>query len=297
LPTVEGLRDPRGLSGWSELREMARLAEQVGFDTLFVPDHLILRASAYWGIDGGQSRGTWEAWTMLAALAEATSRIELGPYVSASSFRQPTLLAKIAATVDEVSGGRLVLGLGSGSHQPEYAAFGYEWDHLASRFDEALQVLVPLLRDGHVDFAGRYYTARDCELLPRGPRPNGPPIWIAAFGPRMMRLTARWADAFNTSWHADPLALAEPLSELDAACRDVGRDPATIARTIGTLVSFENETDPPGRASLRGTPEQIADGMRALGAAGATHITCMLAPATGQAIEQFALVIAQLRQH
>jgi alkanesulfonate monooxygenase SsuD/methylene tetrahydromethanopterin reductase-like flavin-dependent oxidoreductase (luciferase family) len=295
LPAVEGLREPRRLSGWSELREMARLAEQVGFDTLFVPDHLILRASAYWGVDGGPSRGTWEAWTLLAALAEATSQIELGPYVSANSFRQPTLLAKMAVTVDEVSGGRLVLGLGSGSHEPEYAAFGFEWDHLASRFDEALQVLVPLLRDGQVDFAGRYYTARDCELLPRGPRPGGPPIWIAAFGPRMIRLTARWADAFNTSWHADPSALVGPFSKLDAACNDVGRDPSTIARTIGTLVSFDdNEPDPPGRPSLRGTPEHIAEGIRALGAAGATHITCMLTPATRRGIEQFARVIERI---
>jgi alkanesulfonate monooxygenase SsuD/methylene tetrahydromethanopterin reductase-like flavin-dependent oxidoreductase (luciferase family) len=295
LPTVEGLRESHRLSSWTELREMAQLAEQVGFDTLFVPDHLILRASAYWGTDGGQSRGTWEAWTMLAALAEATSTIELGPYVSASSFRQPTLLAKMAVTLDEISGGRVILGLGSGSHQPEYTAFGYEWDHLASRFDEALQVLVPLLRDGHVDFAGRYYTARECELVPRGPRLSGPPIWIAAFGPRMMRLTARWADAFNTSWHADPSALGAPFFELDAACHDVGRDPSTLARTIGSLVSFDDARDPPGRPSLRGTPEQIAEGLRALAAAGATHITCMLSPADRHGIEQFAPVIAQLR--
>jgi probable F420-dependent oxidoreductase len=298
LPTIEALQGPRWLPRWTELREMARLAEEVGFDTLFVPDHLIMRGSAYWGLPEGDARGTWEAWMLLGALAEATTRVELGPYVSASSFRQPTLLAKMAATLDELSGGRLILGLGSGSHKPEYAAFGFAWDHLASRFDEALQVLVPLLREGHVDFDGRFYQARDCELLPRGPRPGGPPIWIAAFGPRMLRLTARWADAFNTSWHTRPGALAAPFAALDAACQDVGRDPATLGRTIGTFVTFAALTDVadrPGQAALRGSPAQIADGLRALAAAGADHITCMLQPPTLQGIEHFAAVIAALR--
>jgi probable F420-dependent oxidoreductase len=298
LPTIEGLHGTRSLAQWTELRQLARLAEEVGFDTLFVPDHLLMRASPYWGLSDGDSRGTWEAWTLLGALAEATSRIELGPYVSASSFRQPSLLAKMAVTIDEISGGRLVLGLGTGSHQPEYAAFGFAWDHLVGRFEEALQVLVPLLRNGQVDFAGRYYTARECELLPRGPRPGGPPIWIAAFGPRMLRVVARWADAFNTSWHTEPSELERPFAALDAACQEVGRDPSTLARTIGTFVAVDGHEEA-GRASregLRGTPDQIADGLTALAAAGATHITCMLSPADAHGIERFAPVIEVLRR-
>jgi alkanesulfonate monooxygenase SsuD/methylene tetrahydromethanopterin reductase-like flavin-dependent oxidoreductase (luciferase family) len=292
LPTVEALRGPRWLPRWTELRELARLAEQVGFDALFVPDHLIFRASAYWGLDDGDSRGTWEAWTILSALAEATTHVEIGSFVSASSFRQPTLLAKMATTLDEISGGRVILGLGTGSHQPEYPAFGFEWDHLASRFDEALQVLVPLLREGHVNFDGRYYRAEQCELVPRGPRPGGPPVWIAAFGPRMLRLTARWADAFITAWHTDPSALEAPFLALDAACREVGRDPATVARTVGTFVTFDESSQDRG---LRGSPMQIADAMLAFGAAGATHLTCMLTPADRRGVERFARVIEQLR--
>jgi alkanesulfonate monooxygenase SsuD/methylene tetrahydromethanopterin reductase-like flavin-dependent oxidoreductase (luciferase family) len=297
LPTIEGLHGPRWLPRWPELREIARQAEQAGFDTLFVPDHLLLRASPYWGFPPGEARGTWEAWTLLAGLAEATRTIELGPYVSASSFRPPGLLAKMAATVEEVSGGRLILGLGSGSHRAEYSAFGYAWDHLASRFEEALQVLVPLLREGHVDFEGRFYTAHDCELLPRGPRPGGPPIWIAAFGPRLMRLAARWADAFNTSWHTDPRTLAAPFDALDAACREVGRDPGSIQRTVGTFVALDGTaaTSRPGREGLRGAPEEIAQQMRALEAAGASHITCLLVPPTLSGIEHFARVIELLR--
>ena len=217
--------------------------------------------------------------------------------MSASSFRQPGLLAKMAATVDEVSGGRLILGLGSGSHRPEYTAFGFAWDHLASRFEEALQVLVPLLREGRVDFQGRYYQARECELLPRGPRPGGPPIWIAAFGPRLMRLAARWADAFNTSWHTDPRTLAPRFDALENACREVGRDPSSIQRTVGTFVALDQSEalGRPAREGLRGAPEQIARQLRALEAAGASHVTCLLVPPTRHGIERFAPVIELLR--
>jgi alkanesulfonate monooxygenase SsuD/methylene tetrahydromethanopterin reductase-like flavin-dependent oxidoreductase (luciferase family) len=280
------------------LRDIALLAESVGFDSLCVPDHLIFRASPYWGLTSDEARGTWEAWTLLGALAEATSRIELVPYVSASSFREPALLAKMAVTVDEISGGRLILGLGSGSHAADYSAFGFAWDHRVGRFEEALQILVPLLREGRVDFAGRYYAVKDCELLPRGPRPGGPPIWIAAFGPRMLRLTAHWADAYNTSWHTDPAVLAEPFAALDVACREVGREPGTIERTIGTFIALGDEADAQGRAAregLRGSPEQIAQQLMAFAATGVSHITCMISPADARGIERFAPVIKVLR--
>ena len=142
-----------------------------------------------------------------------TSRIELGPFVACNSFRNPALLAKMAVTLDEVSDGRLVLGIGAGWHEPEYHAFGYPYDDRVGRFEEALQIIAPLLREGRVDFEGRYCQARDCEIAPRGPRPAGPPILIGAQRPRMMRLAARFADIYDTDFHLEAGAdssLTEP---------------------------------------------------------------------------------------
>src|SRR4029078_1412036 len=103
-----------------------------------------------------------------------------------------------------MSGGRVRLGIGAGWHTPEYEAFGYPSDHRVGRFEEALQIIVPLLRQGRGDFQGQYQQRRNCELLHRGPRPNGPPIFIGAQGPRMMRLVARYADSFDAAYHTGP---------------------------------------------------------------------------------------------
>jgi len=158
LPEVEWV------ARWPQLREMARTAEEIGLDSIWVGEHLLYRD------DGLPSRGPWEAWTSLAAIAAATERIELGPLVAATSFHNPAMLAKQAATVDEISGGRLVLGLGAGWNEPEYLAYGFPFDHRVSRFEEAFTIIRTLLADGHCDFHGTYYDLRDCELLPRGPR-------------------------------------------------------------------------------------------------------------------------------
>ena len=304
LPLLEGWLGDGWLPRWAELRELATLAEAIGVDALFVPDHLIFRHSPYWGIPEGESRGTWEAWTALAALAETTRRVALGPFVGCTGFRNPALLAKMAATLDEVSGGRLILGLGCGSHPPEYAAFGYPYDHRVSRFEEALGILVPLLREGRVDFAGRYHAAHDCELTPRGPRPGGPPIWIAGFQPRMTTLAARWGDAFVTAWHPGPAALAEPFARLEAACADVGRDPATLGRAVGVIVSLPEAGPPPatrGRAvapagTIHGPPEEIAARLLAFRSAGAQHLVIMLAPRDARGLERFLPVLERVRQ-
>src|SRR5579864_6370486 len=173
---------------FGDLRDMAQVAEQVGLDSLWLADHLIYRVP-------GQDEGApWEALTMLSALAAVTTRITLGTLVVCTSFRPPAMLAKMADAIDEISGGRFILGLGAGWHQPEYDAFGYPFDHLASRFDEAMQIIVPLLREGHVDFQGQYYQVHNCVLRPRGPTPRGPRILIGARRPRMLRLVAQYAD-------------------------------------------------------------------------------------------------------
>ena len=280
--------------GWAELREMARTAEAVGFHTLWAADHLIYRASKDIKLPAGESRGIWEAWTLLSALAVVTDRVTLGPFVACTSFRNPALLAKMADTLDEVSGGRLILGLGAGWHEPEYDAFGYPFDHRAGRFEEALGIIVPLLRAGHVDFSGRYYQARDCELRPRGPRPGGPPIWIGASGPRMMRQVARNADAYNTVWHSTPDKLVAPFAHLDEACREVGRHPATILRTAGCFVTLPGASGSPD--ALTGPPDEIARRLHAFADFGVRHMTVILDPWNAAGIEQFGRVIDALRK-
>ncbi|HEX5499574.1 MAG TPA: LLM class flavin-dependent oxidoreductase, partial [Thermomicrobiales bacterium] len=192
IPIVETEMDgdsPRG----ADVLAMARMAEAVGFDSVWIPDHLVIS-------DPGQEpKGAWEMGATLGALAVATERVEIGALVAATSFRNPALLAKMATTVDELSGGRLILGLGTGRHEPEHRAFGYPFDRQVSRFEDALRVIAPLLREGRVDHAGPYYQACDCELRPRGPRPSGPPLLIGALGagPRMLDLVARYADYWN----------------------------------------------------------------------------------------------------
>ena len=173
---------------WAEIAEMARRAETVGFDSFWLPDHLLFHFHQV------HRQGAWDAWSLLAALAATTERMEIGPLVACTSFRNPALIAKMADTIDEISGGRFILGLGAGWHKPEYDAFGFPHDHRVSRFEEAIEIIATLLRTGHVDFAGKYYTARDCELRPRGPRPFGPPIRVGGGGPPRVR-TSRGAQA------------------------------------------------------------------------------------------------------
>ena len=132
----------------------------------------------------------------------STTRIELGPLVACTNFHNPALLAKQAATIDEISGGRFVLGLGAGWNETEFRAFGFPFDHRIDRFEEAFTIIRTLLRDGAIDFDGRWYQARDCELLPRGPRPDGPPLMIGSIGPRMLRATMPHADSWNV-WYTD----------------------------------------------------------------------------------------------
>jgi len=169
LPTNEGWM-AGGMARWSDLKTMAQHAEAVGFDSLWLADHLLFE----FGEVGEPPHGVWEAWSVLSALAAVTTRVQLGPLVVCTSFRNPTLLAKMTDTLDEISGGRLILGLGAGYHEREYRAFGYPFDHLVSRFEEALRIIHTLLRVGEIDFHGRYYDALACELRPRGPRVSGP---------------------------------------------------------------------------------------------------------------------------
>lgn len=285
---------------WSELKEIAIAAEEVGVDTLFAPDHLIFRKyGSFDNIPEGEERGCWEAWTLLSALASITKRVTLGPFVACTSFREPAVLAKMADTLDEITGGRVILGLGAGYHEPEYTAFGLPFDHLASRFEEALQIILPLLKGDRVTFHGKYYHVTDSVLHPHGPRPEGPPVWIGARQPRMLRLVARYADAYNTMAHSVPETAVTQFELLDDACEEVGRDPSTIMKTIGSFVAFPGSEDDPGGIhanSITGTPEEVAEKMHALHRVGVRHLNAFASPWGLRAVEQMGQTIKILRQ-
>jgi probable F420-dependent oxidoreductase len=292
LPEVE--RQVR----WPELLDMIRAIEDLGYDSIWLGEHLLYR----WA--DRAPRGPWEAWTELAAIAAVTSRVEFGPLVACTNFHNPALLAKQASTIDEISGGRFVLGLGAGWNETDFRAFGLPFDHRVDRFEEAFTIIRTLLHDGAIDFDGQFYQARDCELLPRGPRPNGPPLLIGSNGPRMLRITMPYADAWNT-WFADienqPSGVARLRAIVDDACADVGRDPAAVDRTCALLVGFEGAT---GRVSgdageaamgaLQGSPEQMAEALRAFAREGISHVQLVMDPITLASIRAFAPVLTEL---
>jgi probable F420-dependent oxidoreductase len=284
-----------GTPPYSEIRALALQAEAAGCDSIWVYDHLVFRHP------NRPTRGIWEAWTILSALAAATARVELGTLVVCTAFRNPAVLAKMAATLDEVSGGRLILGLGAGWHQPEFDAFGVPFDHRASRFEEALKIIVPLLREGQVDFTGEYYSARNCELRPRGPRPGGLPIMVGTDGPRMLRLTARYADSWNTSWLGQPDLLADRRAALVAACAEEGRDPATLDVTVGVNVTCPAAGEPAPqqpdpKKALFGSAEQVATGLRSYADLGVAHVICALSQINAESLAWFSDVLRLYRE-
>jgi probable F420-dependent oxidoreductase len=284
---------------WPELRSLAKLAEDVGFDTLWVDDHFLYDNYPEGARPPRGMRGVWECFTLLSAVAEATNRVTIGPFVACTSYRNPAHLAAIANTLDDVSGGRLILGLGAGWNKPEYDAYGYPFDRLASRFEEALQIIVPLLREGYVDFSGRFYQARECELRPRGPRPHGPPIWIGASKPRMLGLVARYADGYNTTWHVSPATMVERFASADDTCRAAGRDPATLLHTAGSYVALPdaNGNVPVQlRPTIRTSPEDLAERLHAFHQAGAAHFTISLEPWDAAGLERAGRAIELLRR-
>lgn len=260
---------------YQETRDIAQRAEANGFDSLWLYDHLLYRP------EGKPTVGIWECWTFLSALAEATKRVELGALVLCNSFRNPAMLAKMAITADEVSQGRLIFGIGAGWNKPEYDAFGYPFDHRVDRFEEALQIIRPLLKEGRVDFQGKYYQARDCEIRPGGPRPQGPPLMVGSFGERMLKLTAQYADLWNSGYYGQPDQLAEPRQNMERACQEVGRDPATLGVTAMLAVHFPDlspKTPDFDYPPLSGSPEEIAQAMLGYHQAGVQHIMFHLVP-------------------
>lgn len=292
LPEVE--REVR----WSEMRSMAVLAEAVGFDSIWVGDHLLYRP------EDGEPRGPWEAWSMLAAIASVTERVTIGPLVAATAFHSPAMLAKKAVTVDEISGGRLILGLGAGWNRAEFDAFGYPFDHRASRFEEAFHIIRRLIRGETVDNDGEFYRNDRAQILPVGPRRAGPPILIGSQGPRVLRATAPFMDQWN-GWYAwygnNPAGLPALLGLLEQACEEVGRDHAEIAKTVAVLATLpggqgriHGDARHEGKDPLAGSPDEIADVLGRYSELGISHVQMVLDPITAESIEWFADVLVEL---
>jgi alkanesulfonate monooxygenase SsuD/methylene tetrahydromethanopterin reductase-like flavin-dependent oxidoreductase (luciferase family) len=296
LPEVEWV------ARWPQLREMAVTAEEVGLDSIWLGDHLLYRD------DGLPSRGPWEAWTTLAAIAAVTERIELGPLVAATSFHNPAMLAKHAATVDEISGGRLLLGLGAGWNEPEYLAYGFPFDHRVSRFEEAFTIIRTLLTNGRCDFHGTYYDLQDCELLPRGPRHGdheGPPLMVGSMGERMLSITLPWVQAWNAwfTWFGNSVEGYRPLRDaVDAACRTAGRDPAEVERSLALLVAFPGakerslvKVNEPEMTPIPSDPDLLAATLGAFADEGVGHVQLVLNPINAETIAGLAPALAKLR--
>jgi alkanesulfonate monooxygenase SsuD/methylene tetrahydromethanopterin reductase-like flavin-dependent oxidoreductase (luciferase family) len=277
---------------WPEYLDLARRAEEVGFDSVWVGDHLI------YDLPDGSTRGPYEAWTTLAAIAAVTERVEIGPLVASTSFHAPAMLAKQAATVDAISQGRLVVGLGAGWNRREYDAFGLHYDRRVSRFAEALAIIAPLLREGRTTFHGEFYDVDDCLLDPRPIREGGPPIMLGSNSPRMLSIGLPVVDSWNVWWSTYENSVdrfADVKAEVDAVMPE-GRHVEATAAVLVTL--------PGGKGRLMGetydatvttvTPEGLDDHVRGLTDAGATHLQLVLDPITAESVDTIGAVLADL---
>lgn len=279
---------------WPEYVAMARAAEDVGFDSVWVGDHLLYRD------DGRAERGPWEAWTLLAGLAAVTERVRLGPLVACAGFHQPAMLAKMAATVDEVSRGRLVLGLGAGWNHAEFDAFGLPFDHRVSRFEESFEIIRRLLAGERVTLHGQYCRVDDAVLLPAPAR--RPALMVGSGGPRVLSIALPHVDIWNTwfDWYGNtPEGFASRSAEIDTAAALAGRASHEIQRSACVRVVLDHtaherpvgEDIPP----LEGSMEQIATGLREMAAAGADETILVVTPITEDSIRRLGEAIALLR--
>jgi probable F420-dependent oxidoreductase len=279
---------------WPEYLAMAQAAEEAGFDSVWIGDHLLYRG------DGRPERGPWEAWTLLAALAAATDRVEMGPLVACAGFHPPGLIAKMAATIAEISGGRFVLALGAGWNEPEFRAFGLPFDHRVSRFEEAFAIIRRLLAGERVTLHGRYWQADDAVLIPQPA--ERPRLMIGSNGPRMLAMALPHVDAWNT-WYEDfgnsPEGFARLNDRVSAAAREAGREPGEIHRSACVLVVLDRSAGErpitPDAPPVEGSPERIAATLRELADAGANEAILVVSPISERSIRELGDVVAMLR--
>jgi F420-dependent oxidoreductase-like protein len=209
-----------------DLRAVWRVADEGGFDHVWDFDHLASIG------DGGPDRQIYEGWSLQAAMAEATKRVRIGCLVTGNTYRNPALLAKIAVTVDHLSGGRLEFGIGAAWAEIEHQMYGFDGlDHRVGRLSESLRIIKSLWTEERTNFDGRYYKMKDAIGNPKPIQKPYPPIWIGASGETTIRLVARYADVWNIAG-GDPSRAAELSEKLEQACAAIGRNPGEIRRSI-----------------------------------------------------------------
>lgn len=283
---------------WPELIGMAQAAEAVGFDSVWLGDHLL------YDLPDGSVRGPWEVFTSLAALAAVTSRVHLGSLVASLGFHEPAMLAKMAATVDAISGGRLILGVGAGWNQREYDAFGIAYDHRVDRFEEAFGLVRRLLAGETVTHTGTYYTLDRCAVDPPAARLGGPLLMLGSNSPRMLSIGLPHVDQWNVWWSLygnTPEGLAVIVADVRARTAAAGRDPDEVEATACVYVQVPGGVGrtmgDPTMAQippLSGSPEQLAEQLAAFAGAGAAHLQLVVDPITQEAIEWLGQVLAVL---
>lgn len=284
LPEVE--REVR----WPEVAAIARAAEESGFDSIWVGDHLLYRGG------GRPERGPWDAWTQLAALAALTTRVRLGPLVAATPFHPPGIIARMAASIDEISGGRFTLGLGAGWNEPEFRSFGFPFDRTVSRFEESFEIVRRLLAGEHVTFEGEFYRVEDAILLPLPARTV--PIMLGSNGARMLGIALPHVEAWNTwfsSYGNTVEGFANLRGDIDAACVRAGRDPAELTHSACVLVRVG---DGPGERPHDIPPVEVRNlvaHLRELGEAGADETILVLDPIDERSTRQVANAIVDLK--
>jgi alkanesulfonate monooxygenase SsuD/methylene tetrahydromethanopterin reductase-like flavin-dependent oxidoreductase (luciferase family) len=298
---------------WLEVLQIAHEAADVGFDALYVTDHFLLpsnnaemkrRAGVEFADDPAVAlEGYLECFTVLAALAAEVPKLALGSLVACTGYRNPGLLAKIAVTLDDISGGRLVLGLGAGDSQGEHLTFGFPYEQPVGRFEETLQVLRALRSQDSLDYEGTHLHLRGMRLLPPAPRPEGPPILIGTLnpGPRMRRLVAKYADIWN-GWlgytDASAESAATQLQIIEDACREHGRDPLTLLATTAVrgAIPGSGYVPRPDERPLAGPPSQMAETLRGHARLGVAEVQVALTMGGVEGVRAFAPVIEELRQ-
>lgn len=273
LPVREGTMGgatPR----FADLVAMSATARDGGFEALWFGDHLSYQ-------QGDETVGTWEAFTLMAAIAQAVPDVQIGPLVACAGFRNPGLMAKLAETIDEISGGRFVLGIGAGWNQPEYEQFGFPFDHRASRFEESLGIIHDLLRAGASTREGVYWQTDGAVNRPRGPRSHGAPILVGSNGERLVHSIARYADAWNSDWQQSPENYAPLLARLDAACDAIGRPRESLIRTGSVRFGTDASAD------------DVQRYLHAVRDLGLRHLVIGLEPRTIEAVTWFGEQIAR----